>query len=373
METYRLSSKLNQEQTEYLIQTVNDTNRGAVSTMVYVNGALAETINCPHPAQVKPEEVLSLVKLAHTEKKKELETLLQTFRRVMDSGNAELMYQLGTAFYYKSFYTEARELFGAAAKIKRDYHQAINYLGLTELELGNIEQAINSARDAVQMRPGYADYLNNLGEALLSDNRTRQAIEAFERAIGINMYYSEAYFNLGLAHTLEALLHPQAMIWEDRLARIKDNFHKAALIYAEYRTQEFDAAVESVVKQDLSQALTVFKKIRELRRETSRRELAAFYMKLALFPEWASEKVVADRIQFLEREINRNPTYVDLQAELSLCYLEQARMIWQKGVEQYRKTHELNPSLRKVRFSMEEAEKTYEDIGITLRKITEQG
>jgi hypothetical protein len=48
-------------------------------------------------------------------------------------------------------------------------------------------------------------------------------------------------------------------------------------------------------------------------------------------------------------------------------------MIWQKGVDQYRKTHELNPSLQKVRFAMEEAESTLEEIGITLKKITEQG
>ena len=249
METYRLSSKLNEDQSEYLIQTINDANRGAVSTSVYVNGTLAETVNCPHPVQVKPEEVLSLVKLAHTEKKKEIETLLQTYRRVVDGGNAEMMYQLGTAFYYKGFYAEARDLFQSACGFKKDYHQAISYLGQAELALGHVGEAIAASQEAVEMRPGYADYYNNLGEALMADNASREAIQAFEKAIGINMYYSEAYFNLGLAHILDALLHPKAEDWQNRFARIKDNLHKAALIYAEYRTQAFDSGLDAVQKR----------------------------------------------------------------------------------------------------------------------------
>jgi hypothetical protein len=78
METYRLSSKLKEKDREYLIQTANDSNVGTVATVIYVDGVLTETVNCPHPADVQPQEVLSLVKMTHNEKKQEIETLLQT-------------------------------------------------------------------------------------------------------------------------------------------------------------------------------------------------------------------------------------------------------------------------------------------------------
>jgi tetratricopeptide (TPR) repeat protein len=373
METYRLSSKLNEEKNEYLIQTANDANQGAVSTSVYVNGVLAETVNCPHPVQVKPEEVLSLVKVTHGDKKREVETLLQAYRQVIKSGNPEMMYQLGTAFYYKGFYGESRKLFRGAVDISPEYHQARNYLGMTELALGSIQEAKEAAAKAAEQRPGYADYHNNLGIAHLADNACREAIAEFERAISINLYYAEAYFNLGLALILEAILHPGREEWSVVSAKIRDYFHKAALIHTNYRIPQFETGLTAVTNKDLKRALDIFKGIRDAMRETNRRQFAAFYMKLALFPDLASEKAVADRIHFLESELHRNPTYVDLQAELSLCYLEQAKLIWQKGVDQYRKTHELRPSLQRVRFALEEAEKINEDLGIVVKKITEQG
>lgn len=373
METYRLSSKLSEKQNEYLIQTANDATQGAVSTSVYINGALAEVVNCPHPNQVKAEEVLSLVKLTHNEKKKEIETLLQAYRKVSASANAEMMYQLGTAFYYKGFYGEARELFHAATLLNPGYHQAINYLGQAELALGRIREAVAAAKRSVELRPQYADYHNNLGEAYLADNACQDAIEEFEKATRINMYYSDAYFNLGLAYILDADLRPKSISWTEHQGKIKDYFHKAALIHPDYQTETFEHGLRTVQNRDLKRAIGLFKGIREARRESSRREFSAFYMKLALFPDYVSEKVIADRIQFLEMELSKNPSYVDLQAELSVCYLEQAKMIWQKGVDQYRKTHELNPSLQKVRYAMEEAESTLEDISITLKKITEEG
>jgi hypothetical protein len=113
METYRLSSKLREKDREYLIQTANDNDLGSVATTIYVDGVLTETVNCPHPNEIKPQDVLSFVKVTHGEKKKEVETLLQTYARVLNSGDVESMSQLGTAFFFKGFYHEARELLKA--------------------------------------------------------------------------------------------------------------------------------------------------------------------------------------------------------------------------------------------------------------------
>jgi len=373
METYRLSSKLNEKENEYLIQTANDSSQSAVCTNVYINGTLAETSASPHPGEVKAEEVLSLVKVTHNDKKREIETLLQAYRQILSGGNSEMMYQLGTAFFFKGFYGEARNLFAGAVALQSGYHQALNYLGMTELALGHIEQAIKVSSQAVEARPAYADYHNNLGEAYLADNACQEALRQFEEAIRINMYYADAYFNLGLASILQAVLHPVHGDWMEQANRIRDYFHKASLIDDAYRSSTFEGGLTALANKELKRALNIFRDVRATKREANRQEFAAFYMRLALFPNWVSERVVGDRIKFLEAEIERNPSYVDLQAELSACYLEQARIIWQKGVDQYRRTLELNPALQKVRLALEEAECAAEDLGIILRKITEQG
>ncbi len=373
METYRVSSKVRDNNREYLIQTSNDSHLGAVATSVFVNGEPKETVNCPHPSEISPQEILSLVKVAHGEKKKEIETLLQAYRKALDSGSQEMLYHLGTAFYYKGFLDEALELFSTAVRLNSDFHEALNHLGLSELWAGRVDSAIKSLERAVALRPGFADYRNNLGEALLANNATKRAILEFEQAIGINMYYADAYLNIGLARISQELSFPDQARIQETMARIADSFRKASLIYTGYATPQFEEGLTALTQADLSRALAIFRRIREGKKENHRREFSSFFMKFAAFPEMVSEKVVADRIEFLKGEISKNPNYVDLHTDLGHCYLEQARTSWQRAIEQFNSSAEINPSLGKVRVTLDVAEETYKNISQALSRISEKG
>ncbi|MDD3731450.1 MAG: tetratricopeptide repeat protein [candidate division Zixibacteria bacterium] len=373
METYRLSSKLAEKDNEYLIQTVNDTNLGTVSTSIYINGVLTETVNSLYPVDISGNEVLSLVKITHEETKKEIENLLQSYRKVIETGDAKMAYYLGTAFFYKGFYQEARNLFTNATELDASHHQAFNYLGLTELARGNIHQAIVSSRRAVALKPAFADYRNNLGEALLADDAVDEAVAEFEKAIEINLYYCDAYLNLGLALILKTIKAPDRTTWPERLARINDYFYKASLINPVFKSQAFDEGLKTLKQFELSRALNIFKRIRDTKKENYRREFSGFYMKFALLTDWVSEEVLQERILYLKKELEKNPGYVDLHAELARCYLEQARLVWQRGVEGYRKSNEINPALSKIKMALDIVENISEDISLGLRKIAEKG
>ncbi len=373
METYRLSSKLREKDREYLIQTANDNDRGSVSTIIYVDGVLTETVNCPHPSEIKGQDVLSFVKVTHGEKKKEMETLLQTYGRVLESGDVETMSQLGTAFYYKGFCHEARELLKAALMLSPEHHQSFNQLGLTELQMGNVHTAIESLSRAVTLRPRFADYRNNLGEAYLADGNGKKAAAEFEEAININLYYADAYFNLGLAHLFMLSAGRDQTMFAPVANKVSDCMNKASLIHTGYKSDTFDAGLAALRSGAVDKALYAFRSIREARRESHRLEFAGFYMKFIQFPEWSSERAIYERISLLKAEIAKNPTYVDLQTELAQCYLELARYAWQKGIEHFRKTADLNPTLGKVHHALEESERVYQQLCDTVSKIAEKG
>jgi len=373
METYRLSSKLRDKDREYLIQTANDSSIGSVATTTYVDGILTEAVNCPHPTDIRPQDVLSLVKLTHEEKKKEIEALLQTYRRVIDGGDPEMMYQLGTAFYYKGFHQESRELCRSALKMNSEHHQSYNQLGMTELALGSSADAIAAGHQAVNRRPRFADYHNNLGESYLADGDYRAAIVQFEEAIGINLYYADAYFNLGLAHLAAiAARTPDSSTTERMAAKIVDCFHKASLIHTAYLTSQFALGMEAVKGHIFDRALVLFRAVRDTKIESHRQEFAGFYMKFILFPEWVSEKVVQERIAFLQQEIAKNPMYVDLQVDLAHCFLEQARLSWQKGIEYYQKSTEINPSLTRIQTALDHIERAYQQMCAALGRVSEK-
>jgi tetratricopeptide (TPR) repeat protein len=373
METYRLSSKLKEQDSEFLIQTANSSTGASIQTTVYVNGTVAERIAQPHPEEIDPQDVLALVKRSHGEKKKEIELLLGSYRSVLDQDDPETMHQLGTAFFYKGFYKEARELFSGASLASTDFHQAFNLLGITELMLLKADEAVLAASRAVSLRPRFADYRNNLGEAYLAQTDWQSAIREFGEALEINMYYSDAYLNMALARIIEAEQDQDQHRWPDRKKTIEDNLRKASLIYDKYTGELLDEGLAALDASDLSTALSSLQTLRETKREAARRQYSSMHLNTLLFPNMVSEQAILDRIGFLHSEISKNPNYVDLQSELALCYLELARLNLQKSTEQYRRATATNPSLRKVSRALAETESLYDQVTAVLARITEKG
>jgi len=365
MENYRLKSKVSINEKEYLVQTVNDASQMSVVSSLFVDGKILEVTRLPHPGEVSAEDVLAMVKTTHEEKKGELEHLLATFTKVLSSGDLDLMYHLGTAFYYKRMYDEATALFQSVLSAKTDHHQAANYLGLTLLARGRCDEAVKAIARAVELRPSFADYHNNYGEALLEAGFCRRAVEELESALKHNIYYADAYFNLGIAYIANAVKREDFDMYANLLEKTTDVFNRALLISPEYRTAQFDEAGEALRQGDLPRAFTLFKSVRDSKRERNRQEFSSFYLRFLLFADRPNEKAVDDRIRYLQEEIKKNPTYVDLHHELGLCYLQEAQIFWQKAVGQLRKTTEINPRLAKAQDGLKKAA----DFGAALRDV----
>ncbi len=373
MKSYRSKSKLVENQREYLILTENDINHSLISSVVYIDGVQAEKVEFPHPEDYSAEQVVSLVNRRHEEKKREIENLLKAYREVQQQHHPEMMFHLGTAFHFKGFYPEARGLFVAVLKTNPDHHQARNSLCMTELALGSVEKAIEAGQAAVTRCPRYADYRNNLGNAYLSAGSCKEAVTEFEEATRINLYYSDAYYNLGLALIINAIKQQDTSLFANVVSKASDCFKKAVLINPDYNTAPFAEAVKILRSSDLEGAYARFCMIRDDMKKRHQMEQAAFHMKFVLHPDWISEQVVGERIQFLQDEINKNPGYVDMYPELSRCYLEKARMTWEKGMEQYRKAVEINPSLLTIGECLDEAQEGYEGICRALEAIAGKG
>ena len=371
METYRLNSKLVENNKEYIIQTSNNVSLGIVETEVFVDGKLADTNRVPHPEQLCPEEVMSLVQNTHSDKKYEIEELLSAAKKTLDTANPEMIMNLAFAFYYKKFYEESKYLLQHVINLKPDSHAAYNCLGLVELELGRYQEALASAQKAVGLKPEYADYRNNLGEAFLSMEMYHKAVKEFERAIDINLYYSEAYYNYGLTLLMNAIRQLDTDLFKDFLSKCNDYFSKAEIINPEYKVSEFEKGLIALNAQNLHESLKHFLAVRDYHKELKKQKSAPYYMKHVLHPNLISEKVLAERIVFLQQEIEENPTYVDLYAELARCYVNHSYLFWKKGIEQYKQTLRLNPSFAKIKDKINHAEKALSNLDEAVKNLTD--
>lgn len=372
MDSYRLDSRIVDNEKEYLIQTVNDVRQGVIKTSFFVNGELMDASIMPHSEEMSENEILNLVKTTHGDKKSELEYLLKSYRNILEEGRPEMMYHLGTALFYRRMYPEARQLFQCAVKIRHDYHEAYYYLSQTELMSNHIDAAVKAGLKAVEIRPQFADYRNVLGEAFMAAGSCRRAVIEFEDAIKLNIYYADAYFNLALAYTLNAVTKEDFNLYTDLTTKTMDLLNKAVLINPDYKTSTFDEAVAALTNGELKRAFALFKGVRDEKKEKQRQGKAAHFHRFLMYTEWLSQSNIDDRIKQLQNDVDRNPGYVDLYYELGACYLHQAKFAWQKSIEQFKKALEINPSLAKAKRSLELSEENYLKLTDAIFDITEK-
>lgn len=211
-----------------------------------------------------------------------------------------------------------------------------------------------------------------LGVAIHAQGDIDRATSELEKAIGLNLYYADAYFNLGLV-LLDKAQQTDTDSLSEKVSKVVDCFKKALLIHPDYDSVMFEQAILAVSNSNFSKAFELFSRIRQSKREKLRREFTDFHMKFALDPKLISADTLQERIKFLEQQVKKNPTYVDFHADLSRCYLELSCKLWEKGVIQYGKTAELNLSLGKTEFCHEEAEKELMSIRASLDRMTEKG
>lgn len=92
---------------------------------------------------------------------------------------------------------EAAESFRHAIKLKPDWAGAHNNLGIILMDQGKFELATDSFSKAIQFDPGYARAYNNLGSSLRAQGKLKAAAESFRKAIKAKPDYVIAVFNLG--------------------------------------------------------------------------------------------------------------------------------------------------------------------------------
>ncbi len=367
METYRLSSRLKESNREYVIQTFNDSQQNAVLTTVVVDGTPADEMVSPHPSNILPEEVLSLVKMTHAEKRQELELILQAYQKSIELDDVSMMHQLGTVCLYKGLYKESTEILARVTTLQPDHHQSHHALGQAYLSLGFFGEALTSASRAVELRPGFADYRNALGDVFTASHNWAKGIKEYKEGIRINLYYADAYLNLGVAILRQAIHESPNGKDTAPATRAADCVHKAGLILADLRGRLFEEGLQQLEQGRWQDALDSLTKLQKQRRDHHRQQSASYYMKFILHPEWISEEALSDRITYLQAELKKNPQYVDLMADLGTCYCEQARILWQKGVEQYRRAAQTNPSLTWLQHSLTIAQSAGQHLHVDLR------
>jgi tetratricopeptide (TPR) repeat protein len=120
---------------------------------------------------------------------------------VIDAGQADTHSHLGIAFWNLGDYMQAAAAYRDAIRLRPDYAEPYNNLCMVLLDGFDLpDQALAAVDRAIALVPAYADAYINRGNVLQALKRYDEAVESYRRAIELNPDFASAYNNLGNAY-----------------------------------------------------------------------------------------------------------------------------------------------------------------------------
>jgi tetratricopeptide (TPR) repeat protein len=137
---------------------------------------------------------------------------------------------------------EVAAAFRAAIRVRPEYAEAHNNLGLVLIQSGNDEEGIAALREAVRLAPAYAEARTNLGAALTPTD-AEAAVKELEEAVRLAPGSVKALFNLAVAYGASPTHGPRKEIEHlEKVIAIAPDFPRAHLALGKALLQDGKAA-----------------------------------------------------------------------------------------------------------------------------------
>ena len=174
---------------------------------------------------------------------------IELYKRVikLKPDYAEAYNNIGIAFKENSDFTAAIESYNKAISLNPHLVQVYNNLGLAFNKLGEYQKSIDAYNKALELKPDYAEAHNNLGVVYNELYKHEEAVISYNKAIEFNNGYVSAYYNLGNA--LSAL---------DNYEEAVVNFQKAIQLNPNHSAAHGNLGVPLIALGQYDEALEIY-------------------------------------------------------------------------------------------------------------------
>jgi tetratricopeptide (TPR) repeat protein len=223
-------------------------------------------------------------------------------------------------------------------------------LGRLYLARGLYDEAVEQLTRAVELAPSYPDYRNLLGIAYLKLGKPVVAIDEFKKAVEQNIYYYQAYFNLGLGYILNGIVREDFNLAKNLVHNCQEAFKKATLFYPAYLCNGYENGMRLLVEGQLERAYDIFSAVAEetLSQSSSENRLLEMYLRYIHGEEGMTEDGIKRYVDRIGELLKSNPGHADLQNELGMAYTVMSKFLNNKAIEHFKEALRLNPHFLKA-------------------------
>ena len=197
-----------------------------------------------------------------------------------------------------------------ALRIKPDYAEAYYNMGNALKDKGDSEAAIDSYKQALNIKPDYAEAYYNMGNALNEKGDPEAAIDSYKQALKIKPDYADAYNNMGMT-----------LIWVGNRDIAFLNFKKGhELIRGKDPINPFHESFLTISKAKIDHDIDQFKYLADSGYEVEKfQALAKIYRDVSLEIDWSGEEIqqLSSKHQKLLKETYNRTTNVLKAPELA--------------------------------------------------------
>jgi predicted O-linked N-acetylglucosamine transferase (SPINDLY family) len=126
---------------------------------------------------------------------------------------------LATLLHEQGRSEEALKLFLHALQIQPGHADALYNVGNLYQDLGATTEAIDWYQKAIAAQPHRAGAHNNLGNAFLAERRHDEAMACYQRALALDPECAESHLNQGIAHSEQEQLDKAALSFSEAVQR----------------------------------------------------------------------------------------------------------------------------------------------------------
>jgi tetratricopeptide (TPR) repeat protein len=224
---------------------------------------------------------------------------------------------------------QAESIYRQVLAVDPNHADALHYLGVLALQVGQPAAAIDSLRRAIAVNPHVAVFHGNLGSAYGAAGRMDEAIESFRTAIRIDANFADAHNNLGTA-----------LMKTGRLEEAAASFRRAIQLRpqaAEYHNH-LGSALQDLERLD--QAVAAYRQALRIRPEFGD---ARYNIALALSKQGQLDLAKTN----YEQALRINPQHADAHNNLGNVLREQGK--FDEALACYEQAIAINPNLAHAR------------------------
>lgn len=370
MDSFELREEIQHGGRSYFLQTSYLPRRGHVQTSFFVNGVLFDTVVDRVDGDDPSTDPRKLTKDIHQRNRSRFRLLLDA-RDVVDRADDPRPHiKIAQSLFKRNLFVEAiQEAQNAIVKGNKDSLPCF-VIGESYFRLGDYDKAFEYIRKGIEINPEYPDLHNLMGLVYLNRRQCAAAVECFKRAIGLNIYYGESYFNLARAYVLNTVVKEDYELSKSLDTKFSTNIERACQLNPFIPVEKVEQARSLLREERCEEALEILDAV-ELGRNRSNIDdiILELYLMFLVSGENLDEDVIEAFLRQVKEIVDQNPSFADGYNSLGILYTAKCKILMDQASQSFRKALEINEKYKKARKNLRLAENDRQGIFILLKAL----